>query len=50
MGTEINLADLKVGDEVPADAVIREMYVPVWPAEGPCEFIRLVNVPVVALV
>jgi hypothetical protein len=50
MVTEINLADLKVGDEVPADAVIREMYLPVWTAEGQCEFLRLVNVPVAAFV
>ena len=49
MINEINLADLKVGDEVPVDTVIRELYLPVWPAEGPCEFIRLVNVPISAL-
>ncbi len=50
MTIEVNLADLKVGDEVPVDAVIRDIYLPVWPVEGPCEFIRLTDIPVAVLV
>jgi hypothetical protein len=50
MTIEVNLADLKVGDEVPVDAVIRDIYLPVWPVEGPCEFIRLTDIPIAVLV
>jgi len=50
MATEINLADLKVGDEVPVDAVVRELWLPVYDVDGPPRWLRLTNVPIEALV
>jgi hypothetical protein len=45
----IELNDLKVGDEVPADAVFRVLYIPIFSDTG-CEYLCLENVPVAALV
>lgn len=47
MRTEVNLADLKAGDEVPADAIVRDVYLPVFGDSG-VEWIHLTNVPVAA--
>jgi hypothetical protein len=46
MNQIIELSDLKVGDEIPIDAVIREVWVPLYYSDGRCERLRLENVPV----
>ena len=48
--TFIKLDELKAGDEVPDDAVIADMYLPVFGPEGEVSFVHLRNVPVLLLV
>jgi hypothetical protein len=44
----IELANLKVGDEVPLAAVFREMWIPVFPVDGPPRMLKLTDVPAAA--
>jgi hypothetical protein len=48
--TVIELKDLEDGAVVPLDAVLREVFLPVYAdLDGPPRWIRLTNVPIVAL-
>lgn len=47
--TVIKFAELKVGDEIPVDAVLDEVWLPLYGVEGENQWIRITNVPVEAL-
>lgn len=49
MSVEVRLQDLKVGDEVPAGTIIRDVYLPVWGPDGGCSYIYFKSVPIEAL-